>query len=80
MGHSVAFSAKYNVLLFQTMVNADIDGVVVVNPGTGCVIQKLDVSFLGSVAELRLYNDDQLVILHWDDSNILKLSFLKLTL
>ena len=75
LGHSVAFSAKYNVLLTQALV----EDVIIVNPDTGCIIQRIDVSYLGSVVKLGMYNDDQVVILHWDDSNTLQMSFFKLS-
>ena len=74
IGHSVAFSAEYHVLLSQTMKK-----VIIVNPEIGCVIQRIDLSHLGSLVKLGLYNCDQVVIMYWDASDKLQMSFFKLS-
>ena len=73
IGHSAVFSAKYHVLLAQAAFD---EVILVVNPEIGCVIQRIDLSHLGYLVKLGLYNGDQVVIMYWDASNTLQLSFL----
>ena len=75
VGQSVAFSAKYHVLLAQTMA----EKVIIVNPEIGCIIQEIDLSHLGYLVKLGMYNGDQVVIMYWDASNKLQMSFFKLS-
>ena len=62
--YTVAFSAKYNVLLAKPSPGK----VQILNPETGSVIQEIGLSFLGSVGYLGMRKDDQVVIAHTDNS------------
>ena len=76
LGHSVAFSAKYHVLLTQAAFD---EVIIVINPEIGCVIQRIDLSHLGSLVKLGMYNGDQVVIMYMDASDKIQMSFFKLS-
>ena len=73
--HTIAFSAKYNVLLAKPSPGK----VQILNSETGSVIQEIDLSFLGSAGYLGMHKDDQVVTAHTDSSKTIKHSFLKLS-
>ena len=66
------FHQEYNALC---VADGDRQRVLIVDPGSGRLIQNIDLSHMGRIEALCLFND-QLVMLHWQDQY--KISYLKM--